>query len=76
MDPMDLLDLLEGKQKRLANEAKLNAILDRPDEDFLVYTKRDHSLGTFMRWKRCPRQLWLIWVRLLSLGLKSPHWTP
>ena len=50
----DLLTLLTKKQKPLQDAAVLDAILDRPANDFFTYIKQDGSIGSLMRWERCP----------------------
>lgn len=60
----NLYELLKHKQQKLQRSLveadRLNDILNRPDTDFFTYIKRDGSLGSIMRDKRCPGWIWSI----------------
>lgn len=69
----DLLTLLTKKQKPLQDAAVLDAILDRPANDFFTYIKQDGSIGSLMRWERCPEAIWATWKAFLPFFLKPAN---
>ena len=61
----DLGEIIGQKQRQLAmaaeKAARLNDVLSRPDEDFIVYRRSGaRGIATMMRPARCPGWLWTI----------------
>lgn len=63
----DLLTLLDRRIKEIEQAERVRDVLNRPDEDFIAWRRRDGSIGSMMRPAALYPWAWRIIGRLAAL---------